>query len=69
MSRSAHRKDGAAPAAGVTVTMTVDDLEQIKNRLGCFASLSHPDLSRLRVRTAADGTVEWVAPTPTGSAA
>jgi hypothetical protein len=41
--------------------MAVDDLAQIKDRLGCFASLSHPDLSRLRVRTAAGGTVEWVA--------
>jgi hypothetical protein len=45
----------------MSVTMTVDELEQLKNRLGCFASLTHPDLSRLRVRTAADGSVEWVA--------
>lgn len=43
------------------VTVTVEQLEQLKDRLGCFASLTNPDLSRVRVRTTGDAGVEWVA--------
>jgi hypothetical protein len=53
--------EGGAAAPGVTVTVTVAELEQLRNRLGGFASLTHPDLCRLRVSTAADGRVEWTA--------
>jgi hypothetical protein len=52
---------GGAAARYVTVTATAAELEQLRDRLGCFASLSHPDLSRLMVTAAADGRVEWTA--------
>jgi hypothetical protein len=57
--RSSARSNAAPP--GITVTVTVVELEQLRNRLGCFASLTHPDLSRLRVSAASDGRVEWTA--------
>jgi hypothetical protein len=41
---------GAGPGA-VTVTVTPADLEQLRDRLGCFASLSNPDLGRWMVET------------------
>jgi hypothetical protein len=44
----------------VTVTVTLAELEQLRDRLGCFASMSNPDLSRWMVDAAADG-VRWTA--------
>ena len=45
----------------VTVTVTLADLEQLRDRLGCFASLSNPDLSRWMVEVTAEGDVRWTA--------
>ncbi len=44
---------------GVTVTVTLADLEQLRDRLGCFASMSNPDLSRWLVVAGDDGGVRW----------
>ena len=55
---------GAAPGPvrAVTVTVTVAELEQLRDRLGSFASMSHPDLSRWKVDAGGDGAaVRWTA--------
>jgi hypothetical protein len=46
--------------AAVTVTVTLGELEQLRDRLGSFASMSNPDLSRWMVDTTDDG-VRWTA--------
>lgn len=55
MSRRPDTGDGA-----VAVTVTLGELEQLRDRLGCFASLSQPDLSRWQVDVSGDG-VRWTA--------
>jgi hypothetical protein len=54
--------DGAEPAnaATVAVTVTLAECQQLRDRLGSFASMSHPDLSRWQVDATADG-VRWTA--------
>jgi type III secretion system-like peptide-binding chaperone len=51
---------GDAKRSDVTVTVTLGELEQLRNRLGCFASMSNPDLSRWMVDVTDDG-VRWTA--------
>jgi hypothetical protein len=55
MSGTARTDNGA-----VTVTVTLGELEQLRDRLGCFASMSNPDLSRWWVDATEDG-VRWTA--------
>lgn len=47
-------------AVAVAVTVTFGELEQLRDRLGCFASMSNPDLSRWQVDVSGDG-VRWTA--------
>ena len=62
MTGGAGSGSGAArPRVTATVTVTMTEVERLRDRLGCFASHSHPDLSRLRVVAAADGRVAWTA--------
>ena len=62
--------DATGAAAAVMVTVTLAELEQLRDRLGCFASMSNPDLSRWMVDAtsaagagadAAGGGVRWAA--------
>jgi hypothetical protein len=55
MSRPSDTGDGA-----VAVTVTFGELEQLRDRLGCFASMTNPDLSRWQVDVSGDG-VRWTA--------
>jgi hypothetical protein len=55
VSRRSDVGDGA-----VAVTVTFGELEQLRDRLGCFASMSNPDLSRCQVDVTGDG-VRWTA--------
>jgi hypothetical protein len=45
----------------LTVTVTLAELEQLRDRLGSFASMSNPDLSRWMVDVTGDGGVRWTA--------
>ena len=45
----------------VTVTVTLAELEQLRDRLGSFASMSNPDLSRWMVDVTGEGGVWWTA--------
>jgi hypothetical protein len=51
---------GDAKRSDVTVTVTLGELEQLRDRPGCFASMSNPDLSRWMVDVTDDG-VRWTA--------
>ncbi len=51
---------GRAAAAPLTVTVTTAGLQQLQDRLGSFASMNHPDLSRWLVDATADA-VRWTA--------
>ena len=53
-------KPSAADNA-VTVTVTLAELEQLRDRLGSFASMSNPDLSRWMVDVTDEGDVRWTA--------
>jgi hypothetical protein len=52
--------DARTHNGAVSVTVTAGELEQLRDRLGCFASMSNPDLSRWMV-DAADDVVRWTA--------
>ncbi len=56
MKGESARKDNS-----VTVTVTLADLEQLRDRLGSFASMSNPDLSRWMVDVTDEGDVRWTA--------
>ena len=45
----------------VTVNITLAELEQLRDRLGSFASMSNPDLSRWMVEATQEGDVRWTA--------
>ena len=45
----------------VAVTVTLTELEQLRDRIGSFASMSNPDLSRWMVDITNDGDVRWTA--------
>ena len=53
--------DNTGGSDTVTVTVTLTELEQLRDRLGAFASLGHPDLSRWMVDADDDGAVRWTA--------